>query len=155
MRMKIRRAAMKEYFRAAKRIAKEMKKSCPRISTLAHVSRPANPMATILSGSGFSRSPNLKLNMGRRSLPKSSPPPPPSPLKNPFGCCCWSCSFCLASLVIGSALLLLLLLLPSAAKIRNLDGDSRGRICVLKRIEGKVRGFENENERIVGQINGD
>lgn len=30
MRMKIRRAAIKEYLRAATRIAKEMNKSCPR-----------------------------------------------------------------------------------------------------------------------------
>lgn len=68
MRMKMRRAAMKEYFRAARRIAKEMQNSCHSTWTLAHVSKPVKPTAKRLSGSGFnSRSFQLRLNLGSPS----------------------------------------------------------------------------------------
>lgn len=71
-RMKMRSAAIKEYLRAATRIANEMKKSCDKTWRLAHVSTPANPTAAKLSWSGFNRSPNRKLNPGNPSFLGSS-----------------------------------------------------------------------------------
>lgn len=50
---------MKEYLRAATRIAREMKKSCHNTCTLAHVRRPVNPMEKMFSGSGSKRSRHL------------------------------------------------------------------------------------------------
>ncbi|CAI0442435.1 unnamed protein product [Linum tenue] len=82
MRMKMRRAAMKEYLRAATRMASEMVKSCQSTETLAQVSNPVNPTATTLSGSGSSsRLTQLTLDRkgGRRPLPPSSPKSPPPP----------------------------------------------------------------------------
>lgn len=64
MRMKTRRAAMKEYLRAATRMAKEMNKSCQRTCTLAHVRMPVRPRARMLSGSGSKRFLQLKPKMG-------------------------------------------------------------------------------------------
>lgn len=72
-RMKMRSAAMKEYLRAATRIAKEMKKSWDKTWRLAHVSTPANPTAAKLSWSGFNRSPNRKLKPGNPSFSGASP----------------------------------------------------------------------------------
>ncbi|KAK3408864.1 hypothetical protein EUGRSUZ_J01014 [Eucalyptus grandis] len=79
-RMKIRSAAMKEYLRAATRMATETKQSCHSTCTLAHVSRPVSPTARMLSGSRSSRSPSLRSNMGgrRRRSPFKSPSPSPS-----------------------------------------------------------------------------
>ena len=117
MRMKIRRAATKEYLRAAKRIANEIKKSCHSTWTLAHVSRPVNAIANKLSGSGFSRSPHLIFNIGRPSFPKSLPPLDPL----------FSSSSSL-SLSLGGSLLnpLLLLLLFSANTTTGNLGGFRG-----------------------------
>lgn len=120
MRMKRRRAATKEYLRAAKRIANEIKKSCQSTWTLAHVSRPVNAKANRLSGSGSSRSPHLIFNMGRPFFPKSSPPPLDlDPIPS------FSSSSCSSLLSLGSLLnplLLLLLLLFSANTTKNLMG---------------------------------
>ncbi|PON85111.1 hypothetical protein TorRG33x02_190850 [Trema orientale] len=55
MRMKIRRAAMREYLTAATRMASEINKSCHSTCTLAHVSNPVNPTASMLSGSGLTK----------------------------------------------------------------------------------------------------
>ncbi|KAK9911923.1 hypothetical protein M0R45_035803 [Rubus argutus] len=58
---------MKEYLRAATSIANEMNKSCHRTCTLAHVSRPVNPTAKMLLGSGSSsRSPHHSSPSHRR-----------------------------------------------------------------------------------------
>ncbi|KAK9911940.1 hypothetical protein M0R45_035819 [Rubus argutus] len=93
MRMKRRTAAMKEHLRAATSIANEMNKSCHRTCTFAHVSRPVNPTAKMLLGSGSSsRSPHLMLlNMDRPFFPISSPPLDPVPSSFSFSpslsCC--------------------------------------------------------------------
>lgn len=85
MRMNRRRAAMKEYLRAATRIAREMKKSCHSTWTLAQVRRPVNPMERMFSGSGSRRSRHLS----RPSLFKSPPKLRASPIS--FGS--FSCPF--------------------------------------------------------------
>ncbi|KAL8171691.1 hypothetical protein V2J09_023495 [Rumex salicifolius] len=84
MRMKRRRAAMKEYLSAATRIATETTNSCHTTCALAHVSRPANPTATTLSGSGLSRSsPHFRLKVGLFSS-SSFPFPFSTPLRSSF-----------------------------------------------------------------------
>lgn len=110
MRMNKRRAAMKEYFRAATRIAKEIINNCHKTCTLAQVSRPVNPTAKKLSGSGLKMSPHLILNPGRRSFSKSSP------LTAPF-CFCFCCCFFLPL-----PLVIPLLLLEFCAKSTNFEG---------------------------------
>lgn len=65
--MKMRRAAIKEYLRAATRIAKEINKSCQRTWTLAHVRIPVNPRARTLSGSRSKRLLQFKPKRGRLS----------------------------------------------------------------------------------------
>lgn len=78
---------MKEYLRAATRIAKEINKSCQRTWTLAHVKRPVNPSARTLSGSGSKRVLQLKLKKGFRCCPLES---------DDDGCSCsfdFPCSF--------------------------------------------------------------
>lgn len=122
--MKMRRAAMKEYFRAANIIATDITNSCHRICTLAHASTPVNPTATTLSGSGsINRSIHFKFNLGR-----PFPFPPgfsfSSPLLllmllpfNPFDC------FCFISLLLDKSSAFSPLLPPfplSAAKTKNL-----------------------------------
>ncbi|VFQ62834.1 unnamed protein product [Cuscuta campestris] len=67
MRMKTRRAAMKEYLRAAAKIANEMRNSCHRICRLAHASTPVNATAAKFSGSGSSSSDHLTFNLARTS----------------------------------------------------------------------------------------
>lgn len=65
MRIKMRRAATMVYLRAASNIAPDITNSCHSTCTLAHVSRPVNPTATMLSGSGSStRSFHLIFNLG-------------------------------------------------------------------------------------------
>lgn len=80
--MNTRRAAMKEYLRAATRMAKEMNKSCQRTCTLAHVRIPVRPSARTLSGSGSNRFLQLKPKRGNLWLL-------PSLL---FSCCGFCCS---------------------------------------------------------------
>ncbi|CDO99856.1 unnamed protein product [Coffea canephora] len=82
MRMKMRRAAMKEYLRAASKIAIEITNSCHSTCTLAQANTPVNPTATTLSGSGFnSRSTHFRFNPGPRPFPFPFVPfsPPLSP----------------------------------------------------------------------------
>lgn len=96
--MKTRRAAIKEYLTAAARIANEIKKSCQRTWTHAHVSRPVKPRAKILSGSGSRKLPKLKLKIGLRSLLELSSAP-----SEEFVCCGLPSSFCSFSPLLFSA----------------------------------------------------
>lgn len=130
--MKMRRAAIKEYLRAATRIAKEIKKSCQSTCTLAQARTPVNPMARRLSGSGSSRSPHLILNIGLWSFPGSSPPSDSA-----------SCSIFFSSLFLGSSLNPSLF---SANNTRNLVGF----LGILERKEGKLRGLCGEAEKGLG-----
>ena len=152
MRMKTRSAAMKEYLRAATRIANEMNKSCQRTWTLAHVRRPVNPSARTLSGSGSKRAFQLKLKMGRFCLLKlllaSS-----SPLE-PVGCCCSCLSPRSLTSVFLLLLLLLLLLLTAKTKmgwgfreVRGWGLTERGKGNGNKcwRREGRGVGIESED----------
>lgn len=104
MRMNTRRAAIKEYLRAATRMAKEMNKSCQRTCTLAHVRIPVRPSARTLSGSGSNSFLQLKPKRGNLWLLPSLP----------FSCCCfcWSleplggCGCCVFPCSLKSLLLL-------------------------------------------------
>jgi hypothetical protein len=138
--MKMRRAAIKEYLRAARRIAREMKKSCQSTCTLAQARTPVNAMARRLSGSGSSRSPHLILNMGFRSFPKSSPPPPPLDLAS-------SSSSILSSPSLESWLNPSLF---SANGTRNLVDFLGIWNWVLERKEGKLRLLCGEAEKVLG-----
>lgn len=125
---------MKEYLRAARRIAKEIKKSCQSTWTLAHASRPVNANAKRLSGSGFSRSPQLISNMRRWSFPKLSPLSP-----DPIPCSC-SFSLSLGSLFNNPSLF-------SANNIGNLGSFLEIRDWILGRKEMKLRFFCEESRR--------
>lgn len=80
--MKMRRAAIKEYLRAATRIAKEINKSCQRTWTLAHVRIPVNPRARTLSGSRSKRLLQFKPKRGRLSCSSC-----PEEEEEEGGCC--------------------------------------------------------------------
>lgn len=115
--MKMRRAAMKEYFRAANIIATDITNSCHRTCTLAHASTPVNPTATTLSGSGsINRSIHFKFNLGRPFPPGFSFSSPLLLLMllpfNPFDCFCFISSSAFSPLLPPFPL--------SAAKTKNL-----------------------------------
>lgn len=133
MRMKISRAAIKEYLRAATRMAAETRNSCHRTWALAHVSNPVNATARILSGSeSSSSSPHLIFSKGGRFFFKSSPLVPLS--VDPFSFSCF-CS-------LGSPELLLF-----SAKIRNLDWNLGIFMSVCRGKKGKVN-LSRETDKI-------